>query len=114
MSRNAVECMTAADLLFDAARLLADRDVLPAAVLVRAAVETHLRRRLAELGLQPRRPSMFDRLKSLKQAGAITADQAREIRRWVATGNQAAHNWAVPPCDVAEALAGAAQLVEEE
>lgn len=108
-----VEAMAPYELLHDARRLLAGGDVLPAAVMCRAALDTWLRARVALLGRQRRYNGLRSYTDVLRAFGAITGDQAATLRRLLRVGSRAAHNYATLACDVEEMIRTVAELVEE-
>lgn len=113
MIATLVEAMSPRDLLHDATRLLRGGDVLPAAVMARAALDTHLRERVAML----RRDSQYNGLRPVIDAlgglGIITREEVKTLRQVVRIGNRAAHNYAVIPWDV-ECMIGELRAVLEE
>lgn len=88
-----VEAMSPWELLHDASRLLQASDVLPAAVMARAALDTHLR----GLGAMFRRGRRYNGLAplidALRSIGVLSVDQARTLKQLVSIGNRAAHNY---------------------
>jgi hypothetical protein len=108
-----VEAMAPYELIHDARRLLAGGDVLPAAVMARAALDTWLRARVADL----RRPVEYASLRAyldvLRHYGTITPDQAVTLRQVCRIGSRAAHNHATLSWDVEWMIGVVVELVEE-
>ena len=109
-----VECMSCRELLHDARRLLAGGDVIPAAVLTRAALDTWLRARVDEL----RRPVKYSCLQAyvdvLRHYGSITVDQAMTLRKVCRIGSRAAHNHATLGWDVEWMIGIVGELVADD
>lgn len=109
-----VEAMAPWELLHDARRLLAGGDVIPAAVMARAALDTWLRARVDEL----RRPVKYSCLQAyvdvLRHYRAISGDQAATLRQVCRIGSRAAHNHATLAWDVEWMIEIVAELVSDE
>ena len=113
MIANLVEAMSPGELLFDATRLLHGGDVLPAAVMARAALDTHLRKRVALLGRSVKYTGIGPYCDVLRTFGAITSDQAKLLRQVARIGHRAAHNYAVISWDVEWMIQELRSVVEE-
>lgn len=109
-----VEAMAPYELLHDARRLLAGGDVIPAAVMARAALDTWMRGRVALLGRQRRYVGLRCYTDVLRHFGTISLDQAATLRRLLRIGSRAAHNYATLACDVEEMIGVVAELVSDE
>lgn len=115
MKRLAVaDAKAPAELLEDARRLLESGDVLPAACMARAALDTHLRGLVDMLGLRARRPVIGEFCDELKRAGAMSCETAREVLQLSDIGNRAAHNYAVDAAEVWHMLAGVWEVMADE
>lgn len=98
---NQVEAMSPRELLHDATRLLGGGDVLPAAVMARAALDTYLRGLAGELRRERKYNGLRPLIDAMRSFGVIGADQAKTLKQLAAIGNRAAHNYTgVIPWDV--------------
>lgn len=88
-----VEAMSPRELLHDAARLLQAGDVLPAAVMARAALDTHLRGLGAVFRRNRKYNGLVPLIDALRSVGVLSGNQAKTLKRLAWIGNRAAHNY---------------------
>ncbi|MHB9019810.1 MAG: DUF4145 domain-containing protein [Minisyncoccota bacterium] len=104
--------MSPEQLLTDAAELLGMGYILAAAVMARAALDTHVRDWRSVLGLKPtKRDTWFEHLQQMRRVGVIDHDQVKQIMQLTDIGNRAAHNYAVLGTEVEDLVEGVGQLL---
>lgn len=111
---HAVEYTSPRDLLHDATRLLRGGDVLPAAVMARAALDTYLRGLVAELGRNRQYNGLRPLVDALRSLGVIPAERAKLLKQLARIGNRAAHNYCTLAADVEEMIHEVRELVVEK
>ncbi|MHB8864467.1 MAG: hypothetical protein ACYC6N_18845 [Pirellulaceae bacterium] len=107
--------MSPEQLLSDAVELLGLGYILAAAVLARAALDTHVRDWRAVLGLRPtKRDTWFEHLSQMRRVGVFDKDQVARILHLTDIGNRAAHNFQVLGSEVEDLVEGVGQLLAGE
>jgi hypothetical protein len=107
--------MSPEQLLSDAVELLGLGFHLAAAMLARAALDTHLRDWRAVLGLMPtKRDTWFEHLQQMRQRGIIDKGEVKRLMDLTDIGNRASHNYAVLGVEVEDLVEGVAKMLEGE
>lgn len=101
---------TTDELLDEARVLLAAGFHYPAAVIVRCALDTCLRRLLRDVKAKGR-DGFKQRVETVRKAGICTRDDARRLLQIVAAGHRAAHNSPVSVDEVSAMLRDAHEII---